>query len=144
LVARMTAPDWGPVFRKARAIVTDLGGKTCHAAIVSREMGIPAVVGAGEATKRLKDGDEVTVSCAEGDEGHVYKGALDYDEAEVNVAQLPKIKTEIMINIASPAGSLRWWNLPCQGIGLARIEFIISDIIKIHPMALAHFDELQD
>jgi pyruvate,water dikinase len=144
LVTKMTTPDWGPIFRKAKAIVTDLGGRTCHAAIVSREMGIPAIIGAGEATKRLKDGDEITVSCAEGDEGHVYKGILDYEEAEVSIEELPKIKTQIMINIASPAGSLRWWNLPCQGIGLARIEFIIGNIIKIHPMALVHFDKLQD
>lgn len=144
LVTKMTTPDWGPIFRKAKAIVTDLGGRTCHAAIVSREMGIPAIIGSGEATKRLKDGDEITVSCAEGDQGYVYKGILDYEEAEVSIEDLPKIKTEIMINIASPAGSLRWWNLPCRGIGLARIEFIIGNIIKIHPMALVHFDKLQD
>ncbi|MCI0534286.1 MAG: phosphoenolpyruvate synthase [Verrucomicrobiales bacterium] len=144
LVAKMTSPDWGPVFKNAKGIVTDLGGRTCHAAIVSRELGIPAVVGTGKATHLLKDGQPITLSCAEGDEGHIYKGLLAYEETEVGLQNLPKTKTKIMINIASPAGSFSWWNLPCDGIGLARIEFLIANMIKVHPMALVHFDKLKD
>ena len=140
----MTDPDWGPIFKKTKGIITDLGGRTCHAAIVSRELGIPAVVGTGEATKVLRDGQEITLSCAEGDEGFVYEGLLDFAEEKVNLKKLPDTRTPIMLNIASPGGAFRWWKLPCDGIGLARIEFIIANRIQIHPMALVHFDELED
>jgi pyruvate,water dikinase len=144
LVTEMTDPDWGPIFKKTKGIITDLGGRTCHAAIVSRELGIPAVVGTGEATKVLRDGQEVTLSCAEGDEGFVYNGLLDFAEEKVSLKKLPDTRTPIMLNIASPGGAFRWWKLPCDGIGLARIEFIIANRIQIHPMALVHFDELKD
>src|SRR5438034_1345386 len=144
LVTEMTDPDWGPILKKTKGIITDLGGRTCHAAIVSRELGIPAVVGTGEATKILRDSQEVTLSCAEGDEGFVYDGLLDFGEEKVSLKKLPETRTPIMLNIASPGGAFRWWKLPCDGIGLARIEFVIANRIQIHPMALAHFDELKD
>lgn len=144
LVTGMTDPDWGPVMKKAGAIVTDHGGRTSHAAIVSRELGIPAIVGTGDATHRLEDGQEITVSCAEGDRGHVYEGILSYEEEEINIEEVPKPSTRIMMNIADPAAAFRWWRLPARGIGLARMEFIISNIIKIHPMALVRFDEVKD
>jgi len=144
LVTEMTDPDWGPILKKTKGIITDLGGRTCHAAIVSRELGIPAIVGTGEATKVLRDGQEVTLSCAEGDEGFVYDGLLDFAEEKVSLKKVPKTRTPIMLNIASPGGAFRWWKLPCDGIGLARIEFIIANRIRVHPMALAHFDELED
>jgi pyruvate, water dikinase len=144
LVTQMTDPDWVPIMRRAAGIITETGGRTCHAAIVSRELGVPAVVGTGDATHTLKDGQPVTLSCAEGDEGHVYDGRLDYEESEVDLEDLPKTRTRIMMNIASPAASFRWWRLPCDGIGLARMEFLIGNIIRIHPLALTRFDELED
>ncbi|MCF8119768.1 MAG: phosphoenolpyruvate synthase [Deltaproteobacteria bacterium] len=144
LVTEMTDPDWVPVMKKAVGIITDHGGRTCHAAIVSRELGIPAIVGTGEATDVLETGQEVTLSCAEGDEGFVYEGILKYEEAEVNIEDVPETRTRVMMNIASPAAAFRWWRLPCDGIGLARMEFIINNIIKIHPMALIHLDRLKD
>ncbi len=144
LVTEMTDPDWVPVMKRAAGIVTDHGGRTCHAAIVSRELGIPAIVGTETATRRLKDDQEVTLSCAEGDQGHIYEGLLDYEETEVNLEDVPKTSTRIMMNIASPAAAFRWWRLPCEGIGLARMEFIINNIIKVHPMALVKFNELED
>jgi len=144
LVTEMTDPDWGPIFKKTKGIITDLGGRTCHAAIVSRELGVPAIVGTGEATKVLRDGQAVTLSCAEGDEGFVYDGMLDFTEERASLKKLPKTRTPIMLNIASPDGAFRWWKLPCDGIGLARIEFIIANRLQIHPMALVHFDELKD
>src|SRR5213596_2183701 len=144
LVTEMTDPDWGPIFKNTKGIITDLGGRTCHAAIVSRELGIPAVVGTGEATKVLREGQEVTLSCAEGDEGFVYEGLLDFAEEQVSLKKLPETRTPIMLNIASPGGAFRWWKLPCDGIGLARIEFVIANRIQIHPMALVRFDEVED
>jgi pyruvate, water dikinase len=144
LVTEMTDPDWGPIFKKTKGIITDLGGRTCHAAIVSRELGIPAVVGTGEATRVLRDGQEVTLSCAEGDEGFIYDGLLDFAEEKVSLKKLPDTRTPIMLNIASPGGAFRWWKLPCDGIGLARIEFIIANRIQIHPMALVYLNELED
>ena len=144
LVTQMTDPDWVPIMRRAAGIVTETGGRTCHAAIVSRELGVPAVVGAGDATEELEDGQEVTISCAEGDEGYIYEGELEYEESEVDLENLPETDTNILMNIASPSASFRWWRLPCQGIGLARMEFIIGNIIKIHPLALTRFDELED
>lgn len=144
LVTQMTDPDWVPLMKQAAAIVTETGGRTCHAAIVSRELGVPAVVGAEDATQELKDGQEVTISCAEGDKGYVYDGKLKYDESEVDLEDLPDTDTRILMNIASPAASFRWWRLPCKGIGLARMEFIIGNLIKIHPLALTRFDDLED
>jgi pyruvate,water dikinase len=143
LVTGATDPDWEPIMKRATAIVTDHGGRTSHAAIVSRELGVAAVVGTGEATSRLSDGDEVTVSCAEGDEGHVYKGILDYDEREIDLAEIPPTGTEVMLNLANPAAAFRWWRLPADGVGLARMEFIINNQIQIHPMALVRFDDLE-
>jgi pyruvate,water dikinase len=144
LVTPMTDPDWVPIMRRARGIITDYGGRTSHAAIVSRELGIPAIVGTGKATQILRQGQEVTLSCAEGDQGYVYEGKLDFEEAEVNLDDVPHTRTQIMLNLGSPAAALRWWRLPCQGVGLARIEFIINNLIKIHPMALAHFEAVED
>ncbi len=144
LVTEMTNPDWVPMMRRAAAVVTDRGGRTAHAAIVSRELGIPAVVGAGRATELLARPRQVTVSCAEGDEGKVYDGALDFEKRDVDLAGLPEPKTRIMMNIATPAGAFRWWRLPARGIGLARVEFIVNDHVQIHPMALVHFEDLED
>jgi pyruvate,water dikinase len=144
LVTGMTDPDWVPIMKKAAGIVTDHGGRTCHAAIVSRELGIPAIVGTGDATSTLDDDQEITISCAEGDRGVIYQGMLEYEESELNLDEIPKTKTQIMMNIASPDAAFRWWRLPCEGIGLARMEFIINNVIKIHPMALIHLDELED
>jgi pyruvate,water dikinase len=144
LVTEMTDPDWVPIMKKAVGIVTDHGGRTCHAAIVSRELGIPAIVGTGSGTQLLNDGDEVTMSCAEGEEGVVYRGILEYEVTEVSLDDIPSTSTRIMMNIASPTAAYRWWRLPCHGIGLARMEFIINNVIKIHPMALLRFDEVQD
>ncbi|KPL20026.1 MAG: phosphoenolpyruvate synthase [candidate division Zixibacteria bacterium SM23_81] len=143
LVTEMTDPDWVPIMRRSAGIITDYGGRTCHAAIVSRELGIPAVVGTGEATKVLKDGQEITLSCAEGDQGYVYDGILAFQETQVSL-DVPKTKTQVMLNIASPSAAMSWWRLPTEGVGLARMEFIINNIIKIHPMALIHFNELKD
>ena len=144
LVTGMTDPDWVPIMKKASAIVTDHGGRTSHAAIVSRELGVTAVVGTDKATEVLQDGEEATVSCAEGDRGYVYQGILDFEEKELDLSEVQDTKTQIMINIASPAAAFRWWPLPCRGIGLARMEFIVNNFIKIHPMALVHFDSLED
>ncbi len=144
LVTGMTDPDWVPIMKKAAGIITDHGGRTSHAAIVSRELGIAAVIGTDHGTSELKNGQEVTLSCAEGDEGKIYDGLLEFDEAEVNLEDLPEVKTQIMMNIASPAAAFRWWRLPCRGIGLARMEFIINNLIQAHPMALLKYDELED
>lgn len=144
LVTSMTDPDWVPIMKRAAGIITDFGGRTCHAAIVSRELGVPAVVGTGEATDVLLDGQTVTLSCAEGDEGYIYEGALEYTEHEIDLSNVPQTETQVMLNIGEPAAAMRWWKLPVQGIGLARMEFIINNIIKIHPMALVKFDELED
>ncbi len=144
LVTEMTDPDWVPVMKRAAGIVTEHGGRTCHAAIVSRELGVPAIVGAADAMDVLEDGQEITISCAEGDQGYVYKGLLDYEEKQVDLKDIPETKIQIMMNIASPAAAFRWWRLPCRGIGLARMEFIINNIIRIHPMALVHYDDLED
>jgi pyruvate, water dikinase len=138
LVAEMTDPDWGPVMKRAAGIITDHGGPTSHAAIVSRELGVPAVVGTGSATRDLTDGGLVTLSCAEGEEGHVYAGRLRWRTEEVDLEQLPRTRTKVMVNVASPAAAFRWWRLPVDGVGLARMEFIITEAIRIHPMALVH------
>ncbi len=144
LVTGMTDPDWVPIMRRAAGIITDYGGRTCHAAIVSRELGIPAIVGTGEATRILTDGQAITISCAEGETGYVYEGVLEFEESEVSLEGLPLTKTQIMMNMATPDEAFRWWRLPCEGIGLARMEFTINNIIKVHPMALVRFNDLED
>ena len=138
LVARMTDPDWVPLMKRASAIVTDSGGRTSHAAIVSRELGIAALVGTGNATTALADGSTVTVSCAEGPQGHVYAGAIPWTETTVDLTALPPTQTQIMLNVADPEAAMRWWRLPARGVGLARVEFIIEHMVKVHPMALLH------
>jgi len=143
LVTEMTDPDWVPIMRQSAGIITNHGGRTCHAAIVSRELGIPAVVGTGQATKVLKAHQKITLSCSEGDKGFIYEGFLKYKEERVSL-DVPKTKTQIMLNIASPGAAMSWWRLPTEGIGLARMEFIINNIIKIHPMALINYDRLKD
>jgi len=144
LVAERTDPDWEPVMRRAAAIVTDKGGRTCHAAIVSRELGVPAVVGAEGATRLVKDGKTYTVSCAHGDDGRVYEGAVAFDVERVDVAADRRPKTRIMMNIGAPSEALRLSQLPSDGVGLAREEFIISSSIGIHPKALLDFERLED
>ncbi|HTY13788.1 MAG TPA: phosphoenolpyruvate synthase [Candidatus Omnitrophota bacterium] len=144
LVTGMTDPDWVPIMRKAAGIITDHGGRTSHAAIVSRELGIPAIVGTGTATKSLGQGAEITLSNAEGEKGFVYEGKLKYEEEELDLKNLPQTRTQIMMNLGEPAAAFRWWRLPCRGIGLARMEFIINNEIKIHPMALVKFGKLKD
>ncbi len=144
LVASSTDPDWVPLMKKAAAIITDHGGRTSHAAIVSRELGIPAVIGTGSATHHLYAGQEVTVDCAHGERGRIYNGLLEYEEHDLDIGDLPKTKTKILMNIASPEAAFRWWQVPCQGIGLARMEFIINNLIKLHPMAVAHHDVLNE
>jgi pyruvate, water dikinase len=144
LVAEQTDPDWVPLMRKASAIITDHGGRTSHAAIVSRELDVPAVIGTGDATQKIVTGNPVTVDCAGGQEGKVYPGRLPFDEDEISLADIPKTRTKIMLNIASPEAAMHWWRLPSDGIGLARMEFIINTAIKVHPMALARFDHLTD
>ncbi len=144
LVTESTDPDWVPIMRRAAAIVTDHGGPTSHAAIVSRELGVPAVVGTGNATTVIADGQAITVSCAEGEQGQVYDGRLDFSVAELDLADLPKTRTRMMLNLANPASALRWWRLPAAGVGLARMEFIVNSHIRIHPMALLRFETLQD
>jgi pyruvate,water dikinase len=138
LVTEMTDPDWVPVMQRAAAIVTDHGGPTSHAAIVSRELGVPAVVGTGTATSVLSEGKSVTVSCAEGEEGHVYEGTVPYEASEVDLGRLPRTRTAMMVNVATPSAAFRWWRLPADGVGLARMEFIIANLIRVHPMALVH------
>ena len=144
LVADMTDPDWEPVMKKASAIITNRGGRTCHAAIVSREHGVPCIVGTGEATEVLKKNQVVTVSCAEGDEGFVYEGSLSFKEEKLNWTALGKPRTKIMVNLGNPAQALKTSLLPVDCVGLARIEFIIGEYVKIHPMALAHLDKIDD
>jgi pyruvate,water dikinase len=144
LVTSMTDPDWVPVMKQAAGIVTDRGGRTSHAAIVSRELGIPAVVGTGRATEVLEDGREVTLSCVEGHEGRVYDGILEYSSQTLDLSDVPEVETRILMNIASPAGAIRWWRLPCHGIGLARMEYIVNEVIQVHPMALLHPDRVPD
>ena len=144
LVTDMTDPDWEPIMKKASAIVTNKGGRTCHAAIVARELGVPAIVGCGNATKILKEGDEVTVSCAEGETGHIYEGIIDYKTTEYDLDDLPVIGTSIMLNVASPSMCFKFSHLPNCGVGLAREEFIINNYIQIHPLALLHHKELND
>ncbi len=142
LVADMTDPDWEPVMKRAAAIVTNRGGRTCHAAIIARELGIPAVVGCGTATRELEDGAEVTVSCAEGDTGHVYAGLLEVEIVEVALDRMPPAPTKIMMNVGNPELAFEFRRLPNEGVGLARLEFIINKNVGIHPKALIGFERL--
>ena len=142
LVTDMTDPDWEPVMKKASAIVTNRGGRTCHAAIIARELGIPAVVGCGDATSCLENGVEVTVSCAEGDEGKIYKGLLDIGVQKVELNKMPKLPFKIMMNVANPLKAFTFQKLPNDGIGLARLEFIINTMIGIHPQALLNYHQV--
>jgi len=144
LVTDMTDPDWEPIMKRAAAIVTNRGGRTCHAAIIARELGIPAVVGCGDATQRIRDGEEVTVSCAEGDTGFVYKGKLDYRLNEIQVDKMPPLPFKIMMNVATPDRAFSFRAIPNEGVGLARLEFIINSTIGIHPKALIKFDSQPD
>ncbi len=144
LVADTTTPDWEPVMKTAAAIVTNRGGRTCHAAIVARELGIPAVVGTGNATDVLREGCPVTVSCAEGDTGRVYDGALPFHVERTDLGSLPRPQTRIMVNLGNPDQAFQTAALPVDGVGLARMEFIISETIKVHPMALVHPDRVED
>lgn len=142
LVAEMTDPDWQPVMAKASALVTEHGGRTCHAAIVSREMGVPCVVGTGNALSVLRDGQLVTVSCAEGAEGRVYEGALSFDRQEIDPAALPTPPVPLMVNLANPDSAFLTAQLPSAGVGLMRVEFLVTQWIGVHPMALVHPDRV--
>jgi pyruvate,water dikinase len=142
LVTDMTDPDWEPVMKRASAIVTDRGGRTCHAAIIARELGIPAVVGCGDATELLSNGQEVTVSCAEGDTGFIYQGALDFELRENTIESMPNIPFKIMMNVGNPDRAFDFQALPNEGVGLARLEFIINRMIGVHPKALLNYDTL--
>ena len=142
LVADMTDPDWEPVMKRAAAIVTDRGGRTCHAAIIAREMGVPAVVGCGDATSRLRDGGEVTVCCAEGDEGLVFAGKPRFERSTVELGRMPELPVDIMMNVATPERAFAFASLPHRGVGLARIEFIVNNAIGVHPQALLDYPRL--
>ncbi|MFO1305732.1 MAG: phosphoenolpyruvate synthase [Burkholderiales bacterium] len=142
LVTEMTDPDWEPVMKRAAAIVTNRGGRTCHAAIIARELGIPAVVGCGDATDRVKDGDQVTVSCAEGDTGHVYEGIVPFEVVDVALDRMPPSPTKIMMNVGNPELAFEFQRLPNEGVGLARLEFIINRNVGIHPKALLEPERL--
>ncbi|KAG8360403.1 Phosphoenolpyruvate synthase [Fusarium venenatum] len=144
LVTEATDPDWVPIMKRAAAIVTDQGGRTSHAAIVSRELGVPAVVGTGNSTYVLHSCQDITVSCAEGDTGLVYDGLSEITAKSIDLSQLPATRTKVMLNLANPSSAYRWWRLPVDGIGLARMEFVISNSIQVHPMALINFDHLKD
>ena len=144
LVTNKTDPDWEPIMKKASAIVTNQGGRTCHAAIIAREMGIPAIVGCGKATGVLKTGQAVTVSCAEGEEGRVYAGLVPFEIQETELGNLPRTRTQILMNVGNPEEAFGLASIPCDGVGLARFEFIIANHIKAHPLALLHFDDLED
>ncbi|MFS8924590.1 phosphoenolpyruvate synthase [Synechococcus sp. B60.1] len=141
LVTEKTDPDWEPIMKKASAIVTNQGGRTCHAAIIARELGIPAIVGCGNATQVLRSGDPITVSCAEGEEGRVYPGLLPYEVTEIPLEELPRPRTQLMMNVGNPEKAFGLSEIPCDGVGLARLEFIIANHIQIHPLALIHYDE---
>lgn len=144
LVTDMTDPDWEPIMKRASAIVTNRGGRTCHAAIIAREMGIPAVVGCGNATDLIANGDEVTVSCAEGDTGFIYAGLLGFERMTADTGNLPDLSVKIMMNVGNPERAFSFSRLPNEGVGLARLEFIINNTIGIHPKALMEFERLPE
>jgi pyruvate,water dikinase len=142
LISDMTDPDWEPVMKRAAAIVTNRGGRTCHAAIIARELGIPAVVGCGDATETIADGATVTVSCAEGDEGFVYEGELEFEKQQIELDSLPDIPVKIMMNVGNPDRAFDFASIPNSGVGLARLEFIINRMIGVHPQALLEYDQV--
>jgi pyruvate,water dikinase len=144
LVTQRTDPDWEPIMKRASAIITNAGGRTCHAAIIARELGVPAIVGCGNATEVLTTGQEVTVSCAEGEEGKVYAGLLPFEVEEVALENLPRTRTQILMNVGNPQEALSLSAIPNDGVGLARTEFIIANQIQIHPLALIYYDKLED
>ncbi|WP_131783313.1 phosphoenolpyruvate synthase [Legionella gresilensis] len=144
LISDMTDPDWEPVMKRAAAIVTNRGGRTCHAAIIARELGIPAVVGSGDATKMIADGASVTVSCAEGDTGYVYEGLLPFERVTLDVENMPELPLKVMLNVGNPERAFAFQAIPNEGVGLARLEFLISNTIGIHPKALIQYDRLED
>jgi pyruvate,water dikinase len=144
LVTTMTDPDWEPIMKKASAIVTDKGGRTCHAAIVSRELGIPCIVGTEVATKKITTGQEITVDCSQGEEGRVLEGIIPFEVERIDLEHLPKTKTQIMMNVGIPEQAFAQGQIPNDGVGLARLEFIIGSHIGIHPLALVYFDELKE
>lgn len=144
LVTDMTDPDWEPIMKKASAIITNKGGRTCHAAIVARELGVPAIVGCGNATEILEEGNMVTVSCGEGETGMVYQGMIPFEKLEYNLGELPDIKTSLMLNVATPSMSFKFSHLPNKGVGLAREEFIINNYIQVHPLALLNHKKMND
>ncbi|MCB1349854.1 MAG: phosphoenolpyruvate synthase [Maritimibacter sp.] len=143
LVTTMTDPDWVPIMKKAKAIITDAGGRTSHAAIISRELGVPAIVGCGNATHILHDKQDVTVDCSKGDAGLIYEGFAEYTVEELDLTHVPETDTKIMLNLANPTTAARWWRLPVDGVGLARMEFVIDNSIVAHPLALLHFDKVK-
>jgi pyruvate, water dikinase len=143
-VTEMTNPDWNNVMKKASAIITNSGGRTSHAAIVSRELGVVAVVGTENATETIKEGQEITVSCAGGNIGKVYEGYLDWEEEEIDFSKFNEPETEVMLILANPEIAYNYSNYPVKGVGLMRLEFIINNTIQIHPLALLHFDQLKD
>ena len=144
LVTNKTDPDWEPIMKQASAIVTNQGGRTCHAAIIAREMGIPAIVGCGDATKNIKSEQEITISCAEGEQGKVYAGLIPFTVEKTQLDDLPPTKTQILMNVGNPEEAFSLSALPCNGVGLARLEFIIANHIKVHPLALLKFNQLTD
>lgn len=144
LVTKATDPDWVPIMKRAVAIITDHGGRTSHAAIISRELGLPAIVGTSNATYILHTSQDVTASCAEGDNGFVYEGISEITTQSINLTELPATRTKVMLNLANPAAAYRWWRLPADGIGLVRMEFVVTNAIQVHPMALVQFNKLKD
>jgi pyruvate,water dikinase len=144
LVTPMTDPDWEPVMKRAAAIVTDRGGRTCHAAIVSRELGVPCIVGTEQGTELIPEGETVSVSCAEGEVGAVYRGTVPFEQRTVDLAALPPRATKVLLNVGNPGEAFRLGTLPADGVGLARIEFIIASVVKVHPLALLHPDRVSD
>jgi pyruvate,water dikinase len=144
LVADMTDPNWEPVMKRAAAIVTNRGGRTCHAAIIARELGIPAIVGCGDATAVLEEGDTVTVSCAEGDTGHVYRGKLDFEVSSQDMGALPELPVKIMMNVGNPELAFEFAQTPNAGVGLARVEFVINNMIGVHPKAILEYSEMKE
>ena len=144
LITNRTDPDWEPIMKKASAIVTNQGGRTCHASIIAREMGIPAIVGCGNATDIVQTGQNVTVSCSEGEEGRVYEGLVPFDIIETELENLPETRTKILMNVGNPEEAFKLSSIPCNGVGLARLEFIIANQIKAHPLALMKYDKLED
>ena len=144
LVTHRTDPDWEPIMKQASAIVTNQGGRTCHAAIIAREMGIPAIVGCGDATDRIQQNADITVCCAEGEVGHIYAGQLPFEIQETQLDELPRPRTQILMNVGNPEKAFGLASTPCDGVGLARLEFIIANHIGVHPLALLQFESLVD